>query len=135
VRFGVVALLAAAGRALPAGASAFRFQTPSHKIACVGTATYIRCDARFQTRYSAPAYKSKGCDLDWGPLTMGPRGRVEVLCAGETALNPKAAVLPSGKSKLSGGKFRCTSRTSGLRCQNRSGHGWFLSGAQKQSLF
>ena len=36
--------------------------------------------------------------------------------------------------ELYGGKFRCTSRTSGLRCQNRAGHGWFLS-AQKQSIF
>lgn len=134
MRVGLVALLAAAALALPAGASAFWFQTPSHKIACVGTATYIRCDTRFQTKYSAPAYKPKACDLDWGPLTMGPRGRAEVLCAGDTALNPKAAVLPYGKSKLFGRKFRCTSRTSGLRCQNRSGHGWFLS-AQKQSTF
>jgi hypothetical protein len=38
------------------------------------------------------------------------------------------------QSRLFGGKFRCTSRISGLRCQNRSGHGWFLS-VQKQSIF
>ncbi|MFL5840327.1 MAG: DUF6636 domain-containing protein [Thermoleophilaceae bacterium] len=117
-----------------AASSSFWFQTPSHNIACVGNAKYIRCDTRFQTKFYAPAYKPKGCDLDWGPLTMGPRGHAEVLCAGDTALNPKAAVLGYGRSKLFGKAFRCTSRSSGLRCQNRSGHGWFLS-KRTQSRF
>jgi hypothetical protein len=36
-------------------------------------------------------------------------------------------------SKLYGGKFRCRSRMSGLRCQNRSGHGFFIS-REKQSV-
>jgi hypothetical protein len=120
--------------AAPAAAQAFAFQTPSHNIACVGTATYLRCDTSFRTKYFSQAYKPKGCDLDWGPLSMSPRSRAHVVCAGDTALNSKAPVLGYGKSKLYGGKFRCTSRTSGLRCQNRSGHGWFLS-RQKQSIF
>jgi hypothetical protein len=131
VAAGATALALAA--AAPASAF-FSFQTPSHNIACIGTAKYIRCDTRFTTKYSAPAYKPKGCDLDWGPLSMSPRGRSGVVCAGDTALDPKAPVLAYGKSKLFGGKFRCTSRTSGLRCQNLSKHGWFLS-RQKQSIF
>jgi hypothetical protein len=65
---------------------------------------------------------------------MAPTGRAHVLCIGDTVLDPKAKVLKYGESKLYGGKFRCTSRVSGLRCQNRSGHGFFLS-RQKQSLF
>ena len=121
-----VAVLAAAG--------SFWFQTPSHNIACVGDSKSIRCDTRFVTKYSQPHYKPKGCDVDWGPLGMGPTGRVDILCVGDTALNPKAKVLPYGSSKLYGRKFRCTSRTTGLRCQNRSGHGFFLS-RQKQSIF
>ena len=121
-----VAVLAAAG--------SFWFQTPSHNIACIGDSTYIRCDTRFVTKFSKPVYKPKGCDLDWGPLGMGPRGRAHVLCVGDTALNPKAKVLGYGSSKLYAGKFRCTSRVSGLRCQNRSGHGFFIS-RQKQSIF
>jgi hypothetical protein len=65
---------------------------------------------------------------------MAPTGRAHILCVGDTALNPKAKVLRYGQSKLFGGKFRCSSRTSGLRCQNRSGHGFFIS-REKQSIF
>ena len=121
-----VAVLAAAG--------SFWFQTPSHNIACIGDSKSIRCDTRFVTKYSQPQYKPKGCDVDWGPLGMGPTGRAHILCVGDTALNPKAKVLHYGDSKLFGGKFRCTSRTSGLRCQNRSGHGFFIS-RERQSIF
>lgn len=120
--------------AVLAATSSFWFQTPSHNIACTGDSTYIRCDTRFVTKYSQPQYKPKGCDLDWGPLAMRPTGRAHVQCVGDTALNPKAKVLQYGQSKLYGRKFRCTSRTSGLRCQNRSGHGFFIS-RQHQSIF
>ena len=120
--------------ALVAASSFFQLQTPSHNIACVGDAKYIRCDTRFQTKFSAPSFKPKGCDLDWGPVAMSPRGKAGVICAGDTALDPKAPVLGYGKSKVYAGKYRCTSRTSGLRCQNRAGHGWFLS-RQRQSRF
>jgi uncharacterized protein DUF6636 len=114
--------------------SLFSFQTPSHNIGCVGDAHYIRCDTRYVTKYSQPRYKPPGCDLDWGPLSMGPRGRAHVICAGDTALNGHAPVLRYGTSRLYAGKFRCTSRATGLRCQNRSGHGWFLS-RQYQTTF
>jgi hypothetical protein len=120
--------------AIAAATSVFWFQTPSHNIACTGYAKTIRCDTRFVTKYSQPRYKPTGCDLDWGPLGMGPTGRAHVLCVGDTALNPKAQVLRYGQSKVFGGKFRCTSRTSGLRCRNRSGHGFFLS-RSRQSTF
>ena len=115
-------------------ASFFSFQTPSHNIGCVGDAHYIRCDTRFATKYSQPRYKPRGCDLDWGPLSMGPRGKARVICAGDTALDSHAPVLRYGRSKVYAGKFRCTSRSTGLRCQNRSGHGWFLS-RQTQAIF
>jgi uncharacterized protein DUF6636 len=120
--------------AIAAATFSFWFQTPSHNIACIGDSKSIRCDTRFVTKYSQPRFKPKGCDVDWGPLGMGPTGRAHVLCVGDTALNPKAKVLKYGESKLYGGKFRCTSRTSGLRCQNRSGHGFFLS-RERQSIF
>ena len=120
--------------ALAAASSFFSFQMPSHNIGCVGDATYIRCDTRFATKYAQPRYKPHGCDLDWGPLAMKPTGRPHVQCVGDTALGSDSPVLAYGKSKIYGGKFRCTSRASGLRCQNRAGHGWFLS-RQKQSTF
>jgi hypothetical protein len=120
--------------ALLAASSSFWFQTPSHNVACIGDSKSIRCDTRFVTKYSQPRYKPKGCDVDWGPLGMGPTGRAHVLCVGDTALNPKAKVLAYGSSKLFSGSFRCSSRTAGLRCHNRSGHGFFLS-RQRQSIF
>ena len=120
--------------AVLAATGSFWFQTPSHNIACIGDTTYIRCDTRFVTKFSQPVYKPKGCDLDWGPLGMGPRNKAHILCVGDTALNPKAKVLAYGKSKVYGNAFRCTSRTSGLRCQNRAGHGFFISRG-KQSIF
>ena len=119
---------------LALASSFFHFQTPSHNIACIGEAKYIRCDTRFQTKYSQPRYKPKGCDVDWGPLSMGPRTRVGIACVGDTALDPRSPVLAYGKSKVYAKSFRCTSRTSGLRCQNKAGHGFFLS-RQKQSIF
>ena len=57
-----------------------------------------------------------------------------IACVGDTALDPRAPVLAYGKSKVYAKSFRCTSRTSGLRCQNKAGHGFFLSRA-KQSIF
>src|SRR3954453_21713365 len=100
-----------------AATGSFWFQTPSHNIACVGDAKSIRCDTRFVTKYAQPRYKPRHCDVDWGPLGMGPLGRAGVLCVGDTALNAKAKVLGYGQSKLFGACFRCTSRTSGLRCK------------------
>jgi hypothetical protein len=46
--------------------------------------------------------------------------------AGDTAVDKRAKVLRYG-SKWSRGGFTCASRRTGLRCRNRSGHGWFLS--------
>jgi hypothetical protein len=133
-RFVVAAAAAALALSAAAPASAFWFQTPSHNIACQGELKYIRCDTSFPTRFAAERYRPKGCDLDWDQaFEMGPRSRSSVFCHGDTALNPKAAVLRYGRSKVFG-RYRCTSRTSGLRCQNPAGHGWFLS-RQKQSLF
>jgi hypothetical protein len=127
-------VLAVAGTlAGAAPAHAFWFQTPSHNIACMGDKHSIRCDTRFQTKFMAPAYKPKGCDVDWGPLTMGPRTRAHIACVGDTVLNPKASVLAYGTTKIFG-PFTCTSRTSGLRCRNLAGHGWFLR-RQKQFRF
>jgi len=123
----------AAALAMVAASFVF-FQTPSHNIGCVADSKSIRCDTRFVTKYAQPRYKPRHCDVDWGPLGMGPLGRAGVLCVGDTALNAKAKVLGYGQSKLFGASFRCTSRTSGLRCKNRSGHGFFLS-REKQSIF
>lgn len=64
---------------------------------------------------------------------MRPTGRATASCAGDTVYNPRARILAYGETWRRGG-FRCTSRTAGLTCTNRSDHGFFLS-RQRWRLF
>jgi ribosome modulation factor len=114
---------------LPASASAkfVLFQTPSHNIGCLYSSSpvYLRCDIR--SGLKPPPPKPKGCTVDWtGGYQMGATGRSHTLCAGDTVISSNARVLRDGTT-WRGGPFTCKSTTSGLRCRNRSGHGFFLS--------
>jgi len=135
----VVAALAVTAVALPAAAGAkdtlISFQTPSHGIGCFygvfqGKAD-LRCDVRNVThRAKRPA----SCQLDYGnAFGLTAKGRARRLCVGDTALNPKAKVIAYGQTKHYG-PFTCLSKTSGLRCSNKAGHG-FLLARDAQSLF
>ena len=108
------------------------FRTPSGNIGCyyssgLGPRADLRCDIRSGLK---PLPRKPGsCDLDWGDsYDMGPTGTVHLVCHGDTAINPKARVLRYG-GKWTRGGFTCASKTEGLRCTNRSGHGFFLSRA------
>lgn len=57
---------------------------------------------------------------------MHSTGRVDVTCHGDTAIVPTSKVLRYGQ-RWSRGGFTCLSRKAGLRCRNKSGHGFFLS--------
>jgi hypothetical protein len=114
---------------LPASASArfVFFQTPSHNVGCLYSTSpaYLRCDIR--SGLKPPPSKPKGCTVDWtGGYQVGPTGRAHKVCAGDTVLSADSRVVPYGTTWRSGA-FACKSRTSGLRCKNRSGHGFFLS--------
>jgi hypothetical protein len=106
------------------------FRTPSGNIGCaydvgVGPRPGLRCDIRTGLRPRPP--RPSDCDLDWGDsYELAPRGRAQIVCHGDTAILPRSHVLRYGSTwKRSG--FACTSRLSGLRCRNASGHGFFLS--------
>ena len=59
-------------------------------------------------------------------MQVGRRKRASFVCAGDTALH-QGSVLDYGKT-IRRGRFRCKSRTDGMRCVNgRNGHGFFLS--------
>jgi hypothetical protein len=120
-------LLAGAAAAVwaPAASAAFvHFRTPSGNIGCIGDATGLRCDVR--TTSAPTPRRPAGCDLDYGDaFAMTPRGRARRICHGDTALGGRT-VLPYGRSRRVG-PFLCVSRTAGLTCRNRAGHGWFLS--------
>lgn len=119
--------------ALPATASAAlgQFRTPSANIGCVSNSDpglggpYLRCDilSGLKPRPARPM----GCNLDWGfGFQMHATGRAQTVCAGDTSVDKRAKVLRYG-TKWSRSGFTCVSRLAGLRCTNRSGHGFFLS--------
>ena len=133
MRFAVVAgvFLVLAGSA---GAAVFAFRTPSSNIGCLYSSEpgsggpYLRCDILSGLK---PAPKRpKGCTLDWKyGYEMRPTGRAQTVCAGDTAVDRRAKIVAYG-TKWSRGGFTCLSRKIGLRCRNRSGHGFFLSRAR-----
>ena len=131
----VLVVLAAllAGAASASSSSIATFRTPSGNIGCVyasagyGLPASVRCDIRSLLR-PKPA-KPKNCHLDYGDsFTLLKTGRALVTCHGDTALDPHAHVLAYGKVWRRDG-FTCSSKTAGLRCSNRSGHGFFMSRA------
>ena len=130
-KISAIVVVALGAFAAPAAAD-YQFRTPSGNIGCyfakasAGSSTYLRCDIRSGLRPKPP--RPRGCvDLDLGDsYEMGVTGRVLVTCHGDTAIDPTARVLRYG-STWRGGGFTCTSKTTGLRCRNRRGHGWFMS--------
>ena len=112
------------------------FVTPSRNIEClIGTYPsganpaasdqFVRCDVR--RTYATLPPRPRDCDLDWGTVaTLAPAGRGQWGACVSDAVGPGAVVLAYGKS-INKAPFRCTSRTTGLTCTNRAGHGFRLS--------
>jgi hypothetical protein len=132
VRIALVVLVAL-GLSAPAHALVLQFRTPSANIGCVFSSEpgnggpYLRCDILSGLRPKPP--RPKGCTLDWTfGYELNMTGRARTVCAGDTAVNRRAKVVRYG-SKWSRGGFTCLSRRVGLRCRNRSGHGFALSRA------
>lgn len=111
------------------------FRSPTGNIGCVVLGGSARCD--IGTRSWTPPRPPAGCDTR--VVTFGQGVAVDtigpgyVVCAGDTARNPSASVLPYGASNVTGG-FRCESALAGMSCVNLiTGHGFFLS-ADRYSL-
>lgn len=127
-----VALVLAAGATSASASTSNSFQTPSRNIGCIYVAPfastdrpYLRCDIGGGLHPLPP--RPKSCDLDWGyGYALFNTGPAKPFCAGDTAHDPKAPILQYGRSWRKR-PFTCTSRAIGLRCTNRSGHGFFLS--------
>lgn len=126
---GCAAALCAAAL-LPAAATAAggfqTFTTPSGNIGCAMDRQFARCDV-WRHSWKAPP-KPRGCRLDWGQgMYVFTKGRGRFVCAGDTTINPRAAVLGYGRSRRAG-RFTCTSRRSGMTCSHSgSGHGFTVS--------
>jgi hypothetical protein len=120
----LAALITALAVAAPASA-ATSFHSPSGNIRCVIDRTaFTRCDITH--RDWSPPPKPQSCEFDWGnSLVVGLRGRGRFLCVSDAVDSGRK--LDYGES-IKRGRFRCRSRTSGIRCVNvRNGHGFAVS--------
>ncbi len=122
----VASMLVTGVAASPAeAASSAWFSSPSRNIGCMMTATGVRCDTKTHTYTPTP--KPASCHFAWGPsIVVGTRGRGHFLCVSDTVAGaPK--ILGYGASRIIG-RFRCTSRTTGMKCVNTlNGHGFRIS--------
>jgi hypothetical protein len=103
------------------------FVTPSGNIRCAawrsGGKWSMRCDV-YEHFWTAPP----GSCPDFGDygsfLGMSKRGWPEFICASD-AIDATNTLYYGQKWRA--GPFKCKSRSSGLKCRNKKGHGWFLS--------
>ncbi len=132
----IVSLALAALARMDAASTAsevLQFSSPSRGIGCVyaifdGPAS-LRCDVRGGV-VPLPARDPKcSTEVDWGQgFVMGVTGRAQVVCAGDTAMGSNTIVAYGTKWRHAG--FVCASSTDGMRCTNKSGHGFFISRGQ-----
>ena len=124
----------AALAATPAASATYKpFHTPSHKVRCAyfkdSRSTSLRCDANYRIK---PIGQRRCTEGDFGAsVAMSATGRAHGICVSD-AIDTGFTAHYGRTYHL--GPFTCTSRTSGLRCRNAKGHGWFLSTA-RQELF
>ena len=129
-------LSAAALALIPAAASARVkfFQSPSGNIGCVIGGGLARCDILEHT-WSPPPKPPSCIDGDYGngvEVVGGHPGRYT--CAGDTVFSPHNPVLGYGE-KIRKNRFRCKSKTSGMRCVNRKSKHGFLVSRESVRLF
>lgn len=117
------------------------FKTPSGNIICGGDGknddgkNWNGVSCFIQDFGGKPARPHpKDCEFDWGgQFELSHKGRTEMGCYSDYPYNPNPITLHYGES-ISGKGWKCTSLTTGLRCENRSGHGFELN-RNKQILF
>lgn len=107
------------------------FRLPSNNIFCAyvaqtsPSAKYLRCDIMSGLK---PKPSSRGCvEGSRGvSVSIGVYGKATYGCSSDTVYNTRARKLAYGKTWRKGG-FTCKSKKTGLRCRNKSAHGFFLS--------
>ncbi len=104
------------------------FESPSRNIGCYIADGMARCDIRTRTWSPPPTPSSCPPEVDYGQgLLVTTSGPGNLVCAGDTAMDPAAPTLAYGTA-TSVGSFECGSRTIGMTCTNlQSGHGFFIS--------
>ncbi len=123
IRLALMLVLALAAAPVAAGADS-SFSSPSKRISCAVFDDVLRCDVLQYAWKNLPP-KPASCDFDWGgAVALTATGRPRHLCVSDAV--DRGKVLTYGKSWRFG-SFRCTMRTSGVTCTNRSRHGFELA--------
>jgi hypothetical protein len=104
------------------------FRTPSGNIGCSMYEGGARCDIRKRDWKPLPRPASCSKEVGYGQGLEVPSGDAQArfVCAGDTALDPSASALAYGTASRVGGS-ECISRSDGVTCVNRAGHGFFIS--------
>ena len=103
-----------------------QFSTPSRGIGCIAFEGLLRCDVTGGVVPLPPRPRSCTTEVAYGQgLQMRQTGAATVVCAGDTAMGG-AKIIPYGTTWRYGG-FACSSSRNGLRCTNRSGHGFLIA--------
>ena len=131
-----VAVLALAAPAAAAKTPLPGIRTPSGNISSFyvpGRPAVLQCQIK-QASYSQKLVDYCGSppiQVDWGGFSLGPAKKGGITCRGGVLYDPGTQrlvfrTLAYGKTWRAG-VFTCTSRTRGLTCTNRTGHGLFVS--------
>lgn len=120
----VILALVVSLAATPARGASPGFRMPSKNVGCLYFAPGLRCDVLSGLKPEPRA----ACELDWTGISLGRTGRARPTCAGDTAFDQRAPILAYGKTWRRDG-ITCRSQRTGLRCTNRSGHGFTLARA------
>jgi hypothetical protein len=103
------------------------FRTPSGNIGCAMYEGGARCDIHKRDWKPLPRPAACSKEVGYGQgLEIPAGGEAGFVCAGDTALDPTASSLAYGTASRVGGS-ECISRTDGITCVNRAGHGFFIS--------
>ena len=128
-RFGLIGIIVPAAvlalSSLCAASDFMAFRSPSGAIGCAYYMNTLRCDVTGGVEPLPP--RPQSCQLDWGQgFELKPKGRAWVVCAGDTALDPRATVVRYGGSWRRDG-IVCASSPDGMRCTNADRHGFLIS--------
>jgi hypothetical protein len=103
------------------------FRTPSGNIGCAMFEGGARCDIRKRDWKPLPRPAACSKEVGYGQgLEVSAVGEAGFVCAGDTALDPSASSLAYDDASRVGSS-ECISRTDGVTCVNRAGHGFFIS--------
>lgn len=119
------------------GYFAKNFKSPTGNIICQGDGkggdmhpeNGVSCYIFDHDVKITPTSTKKDCDLDWTDgytLSKAGHGKFEGLCHGDVFWWVNSPVLPYGKT-VKGNGWQCTSKKTGMVCQNTQKHGFKIS--------